>query len=371
MAMEIERATLDGVATPAVIVDLDVVEANVSTMAAEMRRRGVALRPHAKTHKSIQLARMQVAAGAAGITVGTIGEAEIFAAGGIRDIFIAYPVVPAGPKAARFRALADACDLSVGFDSAAGVAAIAAAARGAARAPRLLLEIDCGGHRTGVVPARAAEVATGGRAAASAAGLEMVGVFTFGGHAYAGPGARDEAADQEVTALAEAAASLTAAGIRVEIVSAGSTPTALRSARGAVTEERPGTYIFGDAMQVALGSATWDSVALRVVTTVVSTAVDGQFVVDAGAKVLSQDTAPYVRGHGLFPAYPTATLTRLNDYHGLAQVPEGSARPGVGEVVSIIPNHVCPVVNLVDEFVVVRGGRIVGRWPVDARGQNG
>ena len=159
-----------------------------------------------------------------------------------------------------------------------------------------------------------------------------------------------------------------AAGVAVSVVSAGSTPTAIRSARGAVTEERPGTYIFGDAIQVGLGSMASASVALTVVATVVSTAVDGQFVVDAGAKVLSKDTAAYLDGHGVILGWPEARLVRLNDYHGIAEVPAGSARPAVGEVVSIMPNHVCPVVNLVDELVMVRGGHVAdaGPWTREA-----
>ena len=357
--------------TPVVVVDLDRVEANIADMAASMRVRGIALRPHAKTHKSLDLARMQVAAGAVGLTVGTIGEAEVFAAGGIRDLFIAYPVFPVGDKAARLRSLADACELSVGFDSVDGATAVIDAVRGVARPPRLVLEIDSGGHRTGVAPERAGTVAAQVAVLGRQAGVEVVGVFTHAGHGYGGPDVRDAAADQEATALADAAASLAAAGIEPSVVSAGSTPTAIRSARGAVTEERPGTYVFGDAIQVGLGSMEADSVALTVAATVVSTSVDGQFVIDAGAKILSKDTAPYVDGHGTILGWPDARLVRLNDYHGIAEVQPGSPRPAVGQVVSVVPNHVCPVVNLVDDFVVTRGGAVVGRWPVDARGRNG
>ena len=357
--------------TPAVVVDLDRVGANIAAMADAMRSRGIGLRPHAKTHKSVELARMQVAAGAVGITVGTIGEAEVFAAGGIRDIFIAYPVFAVEAKAARLRALAGACELSVGFDSIEGAAAVIEAVRGVGRPPSLVLEIDSGGHRSGVAPERAGDVAARAAALGGPAGVEVVGVFTHAGHGYRGPDVRDAAADQEAAALELAAASLVAAGIEASVVSAGSTPTAIRSARGAVTEERPGTYVFGDAIQVALGSMASDEVALTVVATVVSTAVDGQFIVDAGAKVLAQDTAPYLDGHGTILGWPEARLVRLNDYHGIAEVPHGRPRPAVGETVSIVPNHVCPVVNLVDELVVVRGSTVVGRWPVDARGQNG
>jgi D-serine deaminase-like pyridoxal phosphate-dependent protein len=354
--------------TPALVVDLDRMDAAIARMATTMAERGVVLRPHAKTHKSIEVGRRQLAAGADGLTVGTIGEAEVFADGDIEDLFIAYPLVPLGPKAARLRDLAARCRLRVGVDSAIGVRAVADALGPERGLVRLLVEIDSGGRRSGVAPPDAGGVA---RVAADI-GLTVVGVFTHGGHGYAGPDARLAAADDEVRSLTEAAASLRSAGIEPLVVSAGSTPTAVDSARGAVTEERPGTYVFGDRQQVYLGSIAPDAVAAVVATRVVSVnAAERRFVVDAGAKILGKDVAAYMPGHGEIPELGGAVVARVSDYHGVVELVPGAAAPEVGGVVTVVPNHICPVVNYVDAFLVARGGDIVDRWPVDARGRNG
>jgi len=361
------RAELD---TPALLVDLDRVDANIARMAAIMRERGVALRPHAKTHKSIAVARRQIAAGAVGLTVATIGEAEVFADGGIEDLFIAYPVLPVGPKVERLRRLAARCRLGVGADSVESVAAIAAVATPGSARLRILIEIDSGGARSGVLPVAAGALA---RRAADL-GLDVTGVFTHAGQGYADPARRSDAADEEVAGLSIAADSLRHVGIEPAVISAGSTPTAVLSARDPVTEERPGTYVYGDRQQTVLaGEPTGfdGSVALVVAATVVSHGTHGGFLIDAGAKILTKDVAPYLAGHGVVLGYPDAVLTRVNDHHGIAEVPAGTARPAIGEVVLIVPNHVCPVVNLVDELLVVQGGHLVDRWPVDARGRNG
>jgi len=356
------------ITTPALVVDIDRLDRAIDGMAAGMAARGVALRPHAKTHKSLEIARRQVAAGAAGLTVGTLGEAEVFAAGGLDDLFIAFPLVPIGPKADRVAALAERARLRIGVDSLAGAQAIAAALGAARDRVEILVEVDSGGRRSGVSPAAARPLA----AEVAALGLRVVGVFTHGGHGYAAPSSRAAAADDEVRALTEAAAGLAAAGIKPRIVSAGSTPTAVASARGAVTEERPGTYVLGDRQQAALGAIDPDAVAAVVVATVVSVdATSGRYVVDAGAKILGKDVAPYVDGYGEIPELGGAAIARVYDYHGVVDVPRGAARPTVGQLVSVVPNHICPVVNLVDELVIIRAGRVVDRWPVDARGRNG
>ena len=357
-------ATLD---TPAVVVDLDRVDARIGAMADLMRQRGVALRPHAKTHKSLAFGRRQLAAGAVGLTVATIGEAEVFADGGVEDLFIGYPVIARGPKAERLRQLADRCRLAIGVDSVTGIEVVASAFAGrTGSAPELVIEVDVGGARTGVRPDGVRELAQ----AAGARGLTVGGVFTHAGHGYAGRPERVAAAEDEVVGLTTAAAHLRASGIDLRVVSAGSTPTATLSAKGAITEERPGTYIFGDRQQAFLADQALDDTALLVAATVVSHGSAGGFVVDAGAKILAKDVAPYVPGHGTVVGYPEAVIERVNDHHGVVVLPAGTRRPAIGEVVWIAPNHVCPVVNLVDEYVVAQGGRIVGRWPVDARGRN-
>ena len=353
--------------TPALVIDLDRVDAAIARMVQGMRERGVALRPHAKTHKSIDVGRRQIEAGSVGLTVGTIGEAEVFADGGLDDLFIAYPLVPLGPKAARLRALARKARLRLGFDSIVGAQAIADALGEDARRVSLLLEIDSGGRRTGVAPNDAGPIA----AAASDLGLDVVGVFTHGGHSYHGREATAPAADDEVRELTAAAASLQTAGIEPSVISAGSTPTALDSARGAVTEERPGTYVFGDRQQVALGSIAPDAPAAVVAARVTSVNADGRrFVIDAGAKTLTKDVPPYLAGHGAI-AELGGVVARVSDYHGVVDVAAGAPVPEVGRVVLVVPNHICPVVDLFDTFLVVKDGEIVDTWRVDAHSRSG
>jgi D-serine deaminase-like pyridoxal phosphate-dependent protein len=359
------RAAID---TPALVVDVDRMAAAIERMAAAMSERGVALRPHAKTHKSLEVGRRQLAAGAAGLTVGTIGEAEVFANGGIDDLFIAYPLVPLGPKAARLRSLAGRARLRLGVDSADGVRAVAAAMGSDRGRVGLLIEIDSGGRRSGIAPQGAGALAQ----EASALGLEVIGVFTHGGHGYAGPEARVDAADDEVRSLTQAADSLRAAGVEPVEVSAGSTPTAIGSARGAVTEERPGTYVFGDRQQVALGAIERDAVAAVVAARVTSVnEAERRFVVDAGAKMLGKDVAGYILGHAEIPELDGAVVARVADYHGIVDLPGDSPLPDVGRVVLVVPNHICPVVNYVDTFLVAQDGELIDAWPVDARGRNG
>ena len=362
------------VVTPAVVVDTDVLDTNLSAMADTAARRGLVVRPHVKTHKSMEIARRQLALGAAGITVATVGEAEAFAAAGVGDIFIAYPVWADRDRAGRLRDLAGRIRLSVGVDSVAAVRELAAALRGGAPVVTLvpvhvLVEVDCGLRRSGVAPDDAGPVA----AAAAAEGLRVAGVFTFPGHSYT-PGGLESAAADEAAALAAAAASLAGAGLPCPVRSGGSTPSAAWSAGpadgGPVTEVRPGVYCFNDAQQVVLGSYPVDRVALTVLATVVSTPTPDRFILDAGAKVLGQDRPAWAPGHGLLPGFPGAAITGLWEHHAVVAPGPDGTRPQVGDVVTVIPNHVCTVVNLVDYLNVSRDGKLVDRWPVDARGRN-
>jgi D-serine deaminase-like pyridoxal phosphate-dependent protein len=312
----------------------------------------------------VALARLQLEVGAIGLTVGTLGEAETFAGAGLTDLFVAYPIWAVGPKATRLRAIHEVADLAVGIDSVAGAERLAAAVAGSGRPLRVRVEIDPGNQRTGVVPERAADIAR----AATELGLVVEGVFSHAGHGYASPEARLTAAADEIRTLTAAADALSAIGLEVPIVSAGSTPTMINAAAGRVNEIRAGTYLLGDRQQAVLGSIAADALALHVVATVVSTAVPGQVVLDAGAKTLTKDRASYLEGFGALPAYPDAVIERLSDYHGIVHIPPGTPAPHLGEVVAVAPNHVCPVVDLFADFVVVRGGRYDGRWPVDARG---
>ena len=198
----------------------------------------------------------------------------------------------------------------------------------------------------------------------------MEGVFTHGGHSYRRAGAAEGAASDEVSALADAAAALRGDGFEVRTISAGSTPTRLLAATGSVNEIRAGTYVLGDRHETVLAGTGPEELAAAVVATVVSRPSSDRFVVDAGAKALTKDRADFVEGFGLVRGYPSAIVERLNDYHGVVSTNGGPA-PELGESVAIVPNHICPVVDLFDRAVIVRGGRVIDQWRVDARGRSG
>lgn len=357
----------DGLDTPRVVVDLARVTANIGRLQGEMDRRGIALRPHAKTHKSVAIARRQIEAGATGITVGTLGEAEVFVGAGITDVFLAYPVWAVGPKALRLRAVHEAAArFRVGADSVGGVDHLAAAVAGTERPLTVLVEIDPGNHRTGLAsPEAAVEVAR----AARGAGLIVEGVFSHGGHGYR-IGSMASAGADEARSLGVAAEALRRDGFAIGTISAGSTPTMLSAATGAVNEMRAGTYVYGDRQQWALGAIGADGCAVAVAATVVSVHAE-RLVLDAGAKALTKDRADWLTGFGAIVGYPDLVIERVNDYHGVVAAPPGVDRPRLGQVVAVIPNHVCPVIDLVDRVVAVAADGSVEEWPVDARGRSG
>lgn len=344
--------------TPAVVVDADVLDRNVARIATLTRERGLALRPHVKTHKIPEIAALQTAAGAVGVTVATIGEAEVFVDSGATDVFIAYPLWVSVAKAARLDTLRGRARIAVGIDSATGAANLGRRVPGL----EVLLEVDSGHHRSGVPAAEVVPLAQ----AARDSGLTVVGAFTFPGHAY-GPDAATAAARGEREALVEAAELMRGAGFDVSVLSGGSTPSLTATEPGGATEVRPGVYVFGDAQQWELGHCTPDELALTVLATVVSAHPD-RIILDAGSKVLGADRAAWASGFGRLLDHPDARVTALSEHHATVV---GSGLPRVGETVRMVPNHVCATVNLVDEVVVVRGGVIEARWIVAARGRNG
>jgi D-serine deaminase-like pyridoxal phosphate-dependent protein len=226
----------------------------------------------------------------------------------------------------------------------------------------VLIEIDSGQHRTGVPPAAAGDLAV----ACRSLGLDVAGVFTHGGHAYARPGSGPAVAADEDSALQSAAQQLTGAGLEVREVSAGSTPT-VRFAGSHITEERPGTYVFNDRQQLTLGGGQPGQVAVTVAATVVSTTVGGQAVIDAGSKALASDRPSWLTGHGSVPGLGGALVVSLSENHGLIDL-GGAPAPAVGTVVTVIPNHICTAVNLFDRYTLLRSGQLAGSWPIDARG---
>lgn len=342
-------------ATPYVRVDPNILRANIAAMQDFCNSRSLALRPHIKTHKSIEIAALQLSEGAVGLSVATVGEAEVFAdtvAAHEADLLIAYPVAASVERLGR---LGRRVRTIVGVDSPQGIE------RASDAGVAVSIEVDSGLSRTGV----RAEDARGLAEYAISLGVTVTGVFTFPGHGYGTGSARQDAASDEAAALRGACNGLRAAGITDPVASGGSTPTSAFVHADVVTELRPGVYVFMDAGQLALGAATPDQVALTVRATVISDAVPNQVVLDAGAKLLGMDRPGFVTTYGILPAYPGARLARLWEHHAVLETSEGVDRPALGEQVDVVPNHVCATVNLVDDLFV--GSEV---WKVAARGRN-
>lgn len=356
MAGRTPGATLASVQTPFLAVDLAILDANIARAQALADGRGLALRPHVKTHKCVEIGRRQAAAGARGITVATIGEAEVFADAGFDDLFVAYPLWPSPDARERIAALAARASVLIGVDS------LEAASGWAGSGAKALVEVDSGHHRSGVAPEAAGELAAG----AAASGLEVVGVFTFPGHSYA-PGAGGPAASDETSALAAASASLGRVGLAASVLSGGSTPS-LDATGAGLTETRPGVYVFGDAQQWELGSCSPADVALTCHATVVSHA-GGRLILDAGSKALGADRAAWASGFGRLLDHPDARIVLLSEHHAVADL-AGERLPALGSTVRVVPNHACNAVNLADDLAVFDSGRRVATWAVAARGRN-
>ncbi|WP_211263999.1 alanine racemase [Streptosporangium amethystogenes] len=350
----------EGLDTPVLVVDAARLDANIARMAARARAAGVPLRPHAKTHKCAEIARRQLGSGAAGLTVATLGEAESFAAAGCDDLFIAYPLWAGGPRAARIRRLHETVRLRVGVDGMTAAELLAAATRGAGPLD-VLIEIDCGGRRTGVP----AEAVAGLAAGCLRLGLNVLGAFTHPGHAYATPAGAEPAAADERTALAVAGVALERLLGHPPVLSGGSTPTVVAGVAAPVNEVRPGTYVFGDRQQTYLSGMSAHDIALVVAARVVSTPRPGEAVIDAGSKALASDRPAWLEGYGRLLEVPEATIDAITEEHALVR---GFRHPlAVGDLVGVVPNHVCTAVNLGTEFAVVADGAVVDLWPVFSR----
>ena len=354
--------------TPVPLVDLDRMERNLDRVAAYATRHRLALRPHIKTHKSPLIASMQLRRGATGVTCATPREAEAMSEV-CQDILVAYPPV-GGPRLRRLLALPPRVRLTVALDSAEAVEELAAAADRAGRRPRVLVEADLGMHRVGV--ATPSEVVQLARLIGERPTLEYAGLAFYPGHV------REPVAEQEER-LAELAASIGAfvgalgdAGLPPTTVSGGSTPTLFSShTLPGVTEIRPGTYVFNDRSTAEVGACAWEDCALTVLATVVSTAVHGQAVVDAGTKALGREPlrATGGNGFGIVLEHPDVYVRAMSEEHGILELHGSPWTPRIGEQVRIIPNHVCIVVHLNDVVYGVRGDTVEMTWPVAARGR--
>lgn len=354
--------------TPCILIDAAAVRRNVEKLASYARGHNLAVRPHTKTHKSTHLARMQLEQGAVGLTVAKVGEAKVMS-GVSDDLLMAYPAVDR-KRCAELAQLARFGTLRVGIDSATAADALAESAHSAGSTIGILVDLDVGHHRTGVQSA--ADALALAQHVDRAPGLRLDGLMFFPGHVTSKPDDQGPALRELDQRLAEVIDLLTKLGLEASIVSGGSTPTMYQSHQvSRLTEIRPGTYVYNDMNCVRGGSATLDECAARIIATVVSTAVPGQIVLDAGSKTLTSDRcgpAPD-SGHGYLVEYPEAKVVKLSEEHAQVDVSACPRAPKIGNRVTVIPNHICPCVNLQDVVWWQEPGERPRALNIEARGK--
>jgi D-serine deaminase-like pyridoxal phosphate-dependent protein len=358
---------LEQLETPVPVVDLDRLSLNLDRMAAYATLHGLRLRPHVKTHKSPRIAADQLRLGAWGLTCATLREAEVMSET-CDDLLIAYPPVGAA-RLERMARLPQHVRISVAADSPDALSALSLAAKLGHREIGVLVEADMGMHRTGVASPEQAVVLA--KAIRGMAGLRFAGLLVYPGHIR-------QAVDEQGPALAELGReiaryhdALADVGLTPAVVSGGSTPAAwhMHQVPG-LTEVRPGTYVYNDRTTAQIGACHWDDCAYTILATVVSTAVKGQAVVDAGTKSLGREPLRAEGdGYGALLDRPEVTVARMSEEHGILDLSRTGWRPRLGDLVRIVPNHVCISVHLFDEIIGVRGHAVETRWPVIARGR--
>ncbi len=355
--------------TPAVIVDLKIMQANLKRMAQYCRQYGLSLRPHTKTHKIPELARMQLSLGAHGITVAKLGEAEIMHAAGIDDILIAYPICGA-IKLKRLAQLAQTAGITVAFDSLEVAQGLSSAARTGRCEIGAMVEADVGYHRCGIASGK--DLIELCQRVASLPGLTFKGVMIYPGHIWGDAENRRSRSLEVGERVATIAAMLKQNGFENYQISGGSTPSAYFShLMPEVTEIRPGTYIFNDMNTCSLGAARIEECAASVRVSVISTAVDGQIVIDGGSKTFSSDRLLSGDGHGFgfIREAPEARFLHMNEEHGLIDVRQCKRHFRIGESLTIIPNHVCATINMHEVVYGIEDDSVCDQFRVAARGK--
>jgi D-serine deaminase-like pyridoxal phosphate-dependent protein len=361
-------ATLAELETPALLVDLDALEANLAEMAAVAARAGVRLRPHTKTHKSPEIAGMQMAAGAAGITCAKLGEAEVMADAGLDDLLIAYPLVGRA-KLRRLAGLLERARVRVTLDSVEVAEGLGRLGRELGRDVEVLVEVDTGLGRLGRPPGAPTADLVG--RVVRVPGVQVAGLLTHAGHAYRAATASElrRLAEREVLDLVETAELCRRQGVDLAEISVGSTPTARIGAFvDGVTEIRPGTYALNDATMMRLGVATEAMTAARVLATVVARPTTERFVLDAGSKCFTTDNMGTVPDWLVVAGRPDLHMDFLSEEHGVGHR-DGGQELGIGDRLQVIPSHVCGCVNLFDVAYGVRRGTVERELPIAGRGR--
>jgi D-serine deaminase-like pyridoxal phosphate-dependent protein len=371
---------LEELETPAAVVELDVLAGNLDRMAAYAALHGLALRPHVKTHKAPRIAAEQLRLGAVGLTCATPREVEVMS-DVTDDVLLAYPPVGRA-KLSRLLAATGGLRFTVALDSVEVAKGLAAVAEQAARRVGVYVEADLGMRRVGV-PTPEACVALASFVTESS-WLDYRGIAFYPGQIREPVAEQGPKLQQLGDDLGRVIDALRAAGLRPPVVSGGSTPAAWRMHEvPGITEVRPGTYVYNDRTTAALDACQWDEIALTVLATVVSTAVPGQAVIDAGSKALGREPLPSPvsngrgrtqaagdPGYGALLDRPEVTVLRMSEEHGILDLSRTQWRPTVGDVVRVVPNHACIVVHLNDTVYGARGEIVETQWAVAARGRD-
>ena len=343
---------IDQLETPAPVVDLDRLETNITRLQTYLDEHKIANRPHIKTHKIPAIARLQMDAGAVGLTCQKVSEAEVMAAAGFDDIFIPYNIIGES-KLTRLMSLGTRANISVTADSAFTIRGLSKAAQKAGLTLTILIEFDAGLQRCGVQsPQEAAELA---RLIEHLPNLHFGGLMAFPANEHLDPFVR------------ETRTLLKADGLQIERVTGGGTPGMWQAhTHPELTEYRAGIYVYGDRLSLRSGAVTLDTCALKILATVISRPAPHRGVLDAGSKTLSSDLHD-LDGYGYICEYPEAKINALSEEHGHVDFSACARKPEIGERVSIIPNHCCMVTSLFDEFVGARGDQVEVTWQVAAR----
>ena len=354
--------------TPALIIDLDIMERNLRRVAGYAQAHNLRLRPHTKTHKTPALGRKQLDLGAAGLTVAKVGEAEVMLAAGPPDLLVAYPVI-GRKKLERLREVASKTRVTVALDSESAARQLSDAARESGAEIGVLAEVDVGLGRVGVAPDELVSLV---QAIDRLPGLRFEGIAFYPGHIKLMDEEGHRAIQQLEQLLDSILFDLRRAGVEARIVSGGSTPALFHSHEIAhLNEIRPGTYIFNDRNTVLSGACALEDCAASILATVVSTAKNGQMIIDGGSKTFSSDRP--ISGEevsfGCLVEAPRAVFTRMNEEHGYVDIREAGRTFHVGDRVRVIPNHICVAVNLHECVYGIRAGEVEEVWRVEGRGK--
>src|SRR5271157_583722 len=360
---------LQEIDTPALVVDLDILDRNLARVAAYANRHGLRLRPHTKTHKSIRLAKRQLESGAVGLTVAKVSEADVMLGAGPADLLVAFPIIGRA-KLERLMEVARRTRVTVALDSVFAARQLSEAARAAQIEVGVLAEVDVGLGRVGVAPGEA--LVQLAQSIAKLPWLRFECIAFYPGHIKE----MDEAGQRALAQLAELLRSILSdfrrVGIEVGIVSGGSTPTLFHSHElEGLTEIRPGTYVFNDINTVRSGACAMEDCAAGILATVVSTARPGHMIIDGGSKTFSSDRPANSNdvSFGYVVEAPGARFHKMNEEHGFVDLTQAEREFHIGERVHLIPNHVCVAVNLHEKVYGVRGETVEHVWTVDARGK--